>query len=382
VQQRGSGRKEGGPYNVPELTWEGKYDAKGRKVAPLRVSLPFQTVETINESAQDRQRSLALFSSGRDPEWRNRLIWGDKKYVLPALLDDFVGRVDLVYIDPPFFTGDNFTYRVQVGDDEFTKAPSMVEEKAYRDTWGRGLDDYLQWFFETSQLLHDLLSETGSIYVHLDWHIGPYAKAVLDEVFDQACFQNEIACCYREAINSTKRWNRKHDTIFFYSRDPERWCFNANEVLQPHSPATIAKYRYEDEKGRYRLMGRGLTGSPIRSARDVSPDWEKTHPELVYRHYLRNGTYAVDYWNIDIINEASHERVGFPTQKPEALLERIIKASSNEGDLVLDCFAGSGTTAVVAEKLGRRWISADLSRFGIHTTRKRLLSISQVRQPP
>jgi SAM-dependent methyltransferase len=150
-------------------------------------------------------------------------------------------------------------------------------------------------------------------------------------------------------------------------------------VLQPHSETTIQKYKYRDENGSYRLMGRGIVGSPIQSARDVSPEWEKTHPELVYRHYIREGTYAVDYWNIDVINQAAHERVNYPTQKPEALLERIIRASSNEGDLVLDCFCGSGTTAAVAEKLGRRWITCDLGRFAIHTTRKRLLAIPDVR---
>ena len=126
-------------------------------------------------------------------------------------------------------------------------------------------------------------------------------------------------------------------------------------------------------------MGRGIVDSPIRSARDVAPELERTHPELVYRHYLRAGTYGVDYWNIDVINQASHERVGYATQKPEELVERIIKASSNEEDIVADFFIGSGTTAVVAEKLNRRWIGCDLGRFAIHTTRKRLLNIPDCR---
>jgi adenine-specific DNA-methyltransferase len=177
---------------MTELIWDGKYDEHDKKVAPLRIALPFQTVETVNESAEQRQRSLDLFSDGRDPEWRNRLIWGDKKYVLPALLPDFAGKVDLIYIDPPFDTGADFSYHVQVDGASFTKVPSIIEQKAYKDTWGRGLDSYLQWFYETTVLLRALLSETGSLYVHLDWHIVHYAKTILDEIFGITTFQNEI----------------------------------------------------------------------------------------------------------------------------------------------------------------------------------------------
>ncbi|MHB8627235.1 MAG: hypothetical protein ACYDBJ_08025 [Aggregatilineales bacterium] len=132
-----------------ELIWDGKYDTNGKRTAPVRIALPFQTVETVNESAQQRQRTLDLFSAGRDPEWRNRLIWGDRKYVLPALLTDFAGKVDLVYIDPPFATGADFSFQAQVGEETFEKEPSMLEQKAYRDTWGRGFDGYLQWLYET-----------------------------------------------------------------------------------------------------------------------------------------------------------------------------------------------------------------------------------------
>jgi hypothetical protein len=157
---------------MAELIWEGKYDKDGKKTAPLRVALPFQTVETVNESAQDRQKSLELFRSGRETEWRNRLIWGDKKYVLPSLLPEFAGKVNLIYIDPPFDTGADFSFQVEIDGENFTKEPSVIEMKAYRDTWGRGLDSYLQWFYETVVLLRELLHETGSIYVHLDWRVG------------------------------------------------------------------------------------------------------------------------------------------------------------------------------------------------------------------
>ncbi|MGQ0605247.1 MAG: DNA methyltransferase [Anaerolineales bacterium] len=170
---------------------DGKNDADGRKTAPLRVSLPFQTVETVNESAQERQRMLDLFSAGPDPEWRNRLIWGDKKYVLPSLLEEFAGKVKLIYIDPPLNVGADFSFTTAIHPEDeddidgatFTKEPSIIEQKAYHDTWGRGLDPYLQWFYETAELLRELLAENGSIYVHLDWHVAHYAKAILDEVF-------------------------------------------------------------------------------------------------------------------------------------------------------------------------------------------------------
>jgi hypothetical protein len=192
-----------------ELIWDGKYDANGKRVAPLRVALPFQTVETVNESAQDRVKNLALFYAvEREKPWRNRLIWGDKKYVLPSLLPEFAGKVNLIYIDPPFDTGADFSFTATVPaaeDDDadgtaFTKEPSIIEQKAYRDTWGRGLDSYLQWLYETV-LLYELLAETGSIYVHLDWHVGHYAKAILDEVFGTNNCINEIVWKRSDAHN-------------------------------------------------------------------------------------------------------------------------------------------------------------------------------------
>lgn len=363
-----------------ELIWEGKYDTDGRKVVPPRPALPFETVEIADCPANRCTRIFDQCHSDPGREQPNRLIRGDKRYVLSSLLPEFAGKVDLIYIDPPFDTGTDFFFSSDLrGGAASGKASCAVTQRAYRDTWGKGPDAYLQWLYETVVLLHELLTDHGSIYVHLDWRAGHYAKAIMDEVFGVACFQNELAWCYREAINSSKRWNRKHDNILFYSKDPARFTFNADAVLNPHSEATKAKYRSRDEIGRYRLMGRGIVGSPVRSARDISQEWEESHPELVYRHYLRDGTYPVDYLNIDIINQASSERLNYPTQKPEALLERIIKASSNEGDLVLDCFCGSGTTAAVAEKLGRRWIACDVGRFAIHAARKRLLGIEGVR---
>ena len=190
---------------MTELIWDGKYDTNGRKTAPLRISLPFQTVETVNESAQERQKALDLFSEGSETEWRNRLIWGDKKYVLPSLLPEFAGKVNLIYIDPPFNTGADFSYTATVPDDpgeetggaSFVKEASVIERKAYRDTWGRGMDSYLQWFYETVVLLRELLAENGSIYVHLDGHVSHYAKVIMDEIFGFTEFLNHIIWSYR-----------------------------------------------------------------------------------------------------------------------------------------------------------------------------------------
>ncbi len=375
---------------MAELIWDGKHDEHGNKRAPVRIELPFQTVETVNESVQERQRTLELSSSGHDPEWRNRLIWGDKKYVLPSLLPEFAGRVDLIYIDPPFDTGADFSYNASLadcdgeGDEEdevtFLKQPSVLEQKAYRDTWGRGYDSYFQWLYEATVLLRDLLSETGCAYFHFDWRAAHYAKVILDEVFGRDNFLNNVVWSYQTRHSSDRFWNRKHDDILLY-RKSDRWTFNwtDEEVMQKLSPNTISKYRHHDEKGAYRLSGRFLKGSPIKGAKDVDQKWEIEHPELVVRDYLRPGMPPNDSFFIPIENQSSTDRTGYPTQKPTALLRKLIKASSNEGDLVLDCFVGSGTTAAVAEGLNRRWIACDLGRFAIHTTRKRLLGFSDVK---
>jgi DNA modification methylase len=296
-------------------------------------------------------------------------------------METHAGKVDLIYIDPPFGTGQQqtATATLRARDRVPGRAPATIIHNAYADSMVDGEDAYLAWFHGVIVLLRDLLAPTGSLYVHLDWRFSHYARCILDEVFGRDCFQNQIAWCYREAINSTKRWNRKHDDILFYTRSATGFCFNSSEILNAHSESTVAKYRYEDTNGRYRLMGRGIVGSPIQSARDVSPRWEKEHPELVYRHYLRAGTLPVDYLQIDVVNQAANERTGYPTQKPEALLDRLVRASSNSGDLVLDCFCGSGTTLAVAEKLGRRWIGVDDGGLAVSTSRKRLLGIAGYR---
>jgi adenine-specific DNA-methyltransferase len=340
-----------GIYNMVELSWKGKYDKNGKQVAPIRTPLPFQTVETVNESAQQRQKTLDLFRERQNTEWRNRLIWGDKKYVLPSLLPDFAGKIDLIYIDPPFATGADFTLNVKVGDKQFQKEPTIIEQKAYRDTWGKGLDSYLQWFYETSVLLFDLLSPKGSLYVHLDWHVSHYAKLVLDEVFGEGSFRNEIVWSYRKLAKAGSQFPKSHDVILFYTRGRQN-IFNTQYV--PLAESTLKRW-----------------GDRKRGGKDFNTRFATDEPS--------DGAVMPDTWDIPLPIGANPQKTGYPTQKPEELLERIIKSSSNEDSIVLDCFCGSGTTAAVAEKLGRRWIACDLGRFAIHITRKRLLSIEGVR---
>lgn len=388
---------------MAELVWEGKYDKDGNKVAPLRVRLPFQTVETVNESAQERQRTLDLFSSNRPPEWRNQLIWGDKKYMLPALLEEFAGQVNLIYIDPPFDTGADFSFRVDINGEDFTKEPSIIEQKAYRDTWGKGVDSYVQWLYETVILLKELLKPNGSFFLHLDWHVGHRAKLVLDEVFGPDNFINEVI--WQRSAPKGLTYNRfpnAHDVIMFYANGSG---FVWNKAFGEYKDSHIAKFRYVEEgTGRRYMLDNVQNPNPDRPNlryewNGVIKVWRWTKEKMqdmhdagrlaysktgvpYYKRYLDEmpGATITDTWtDIAPINSQAVERLEFPTQKPEALIRRILQTASIEGDLVLDCFVGSGTTPAVAEKLNRRWIACDLSRFAIHTTRKRLLSIPGVK---
>ncbi len=398
---------------MAELIWDGKYDAHGNKRAPVRIELPFQTVETVNESAQERQRTLELSSSGHDPEWRNRLIWGDKKYVLPSLLPEFAGKVDLIYIDPPFDTGADFSFVASLpasGDSDsetaFLKEPSVLEQKAYRDTWGRGLDSYLEWFYETVSFLRELLAESGSIFVHLDWHVSFYAKLALDEIFGAENFQSEIVWKRKDSNRAGTTLATVTDTILFYVKSEEpTW----NPQFIPYSDERLEKaYKATEEDGRRYALA-DLMAPGDRAGTKADYEWKGIRPrsgrhwsytlgkmqELdregrIFRNsagvpklklYLdeAKGVPLGNLWTDIAMVKGGTEAVGYPTQKPEGLLDRILKASSTEGGLVLDCFCGSGTTAAVAEKLNRRWIACDLGRFAIHTTRKRLLGIPGVK---
>lgn len=350
---------------MTELLWDGKYLA-GKKVAPVRISLPFQTIETVNETAQDRQRSLELFSTGREAAWRNRLIWGDKKYVLPSLLPELTGKVNLIYIDPPFDTGQDFSYTATVPDLDdpdqesasFVKEPSILEQKAYRDTWGRGQDSYVNWMYETLVLLRDLLAETGSIYVHLDVHRGPYVKILMDEVFGIENFRNEIAWYYYNKLHDSRKklLPKAFDQILYYVKSKEsNYTYHALKEKRDN-PVTKLKYRKVDGKIQNVIGEDGKAVTYVSEERTVD-----------------------NVWRIRCLQPANKaEWVNYDTQKPVDLIERILSISSNPGDLVLDCFCGSGSSLIAAERLGRRWIGCDLGRFAVHMSRKRLLSIPNV----
>lgn len=336
---------------------------KGKRTTVDRIVLPFQSlevVETINESRATREKEKGTMfrqdPNAMDVEWRNKLIWGDNKYVMSALLEKYAGKIDLIYIDPPFATGANFSTTVEIGDNEVevTKEASAIEELAYRDTWGSGLDSFLQMMYDRLVLMRDLLSENGSIFVHLDWHVSHYAKIMLDDIFGYDNFQNEIVWYYYNKFQgNVNRFASNHDVIFWYKKGKE------------------FKFKPQKEK-------RGETVKQIKRV------WDKDAGKIVNAKgkdgkvlYIETDEKTVDdVWRISMLQPADRtENVFYPTQKPEAILERIINACTDEGDLVADFFGGSGTTAKVAEKLGRRWITSDLGRYAIHTARKRFLEI-------
>ena len=343
-----------GNYNHTELVWDGKFE-KSLELPPKRavskIVLPFQAIELINEPREGTGASR-LFSGQKKEGWSNKLIWGDNKLVMSSLLKEYAGKINLIYIDPPFDVGADFSVRVKIGDEEITKEPSILEEKAYRDTWGKGTDSYLQMMYERLLLMRELLAENGSVYVHLDWHIGHYVKVLLDEVFGKDRFLNEIIWAYRKWNIASNVFARNHDILLFY-RKGESHTFN--NLYIPKS-----------EKS----SGKGRAWQSV-----IDPETGKRKSVLLEQE--SKGTPMPDNWEISMINPVGLERLGYDTQKPEALLERIINASSNENDIVADFFCGSGTTGAVAERLGRRWIMSDLGRFAIHTSRKRLMEVQR-----
>jgi len=346
-----------------ELLWNGKYSESWfkeffelRKKATINIERPnlaFQVVETINQPRVKGGAQKSLFPEKDWPEnypkdWKNLLIWGDNKLVMSSLLKDFAGKINLIYIDPPFFTGADFTVRTKVGDEDIEKEPSIIEERAYKDTWSGGIASYLKYMYERLVLMRELLAEDGSIYVHLDWHVGHYVKVMMDEIFGYENFRNEIVWFYPDTPGRTEKYfNSKHEIILWYNKT-SNYIFNADDVRVEILPES--KERYKSPRV---LGGRSYVGGKSAEIGKV--------PE--------------DVWRLPSVKGTTIEDMAFDTQKPEALLKRIILASSNPGDIVADFFCGSGTTLAVAEKLGRRWIGSDLSKFAIQVTRKRLLDI-------
>lgn len=392
-----------------ELVWNGKT----RDVCTT--VLPFQTLEHVDEPRPETKASpqAELFDPrGRQVRgWTNKLIWGDNKLILSSLKSgplraqiEEAGGLKLIYIDPPFDVGADFSMDIEIGGETFHKEPNILEQIAYRDTWGRGADSFIAMIYERLILMRDLLAEDGCIYLHCDTRVNAYVRLVLDEVFAKEHWINEIVWKRSDAHSDSGAFGKVHDTLFLYRRgDRTTW----NQQYIPYSDDFVkTQYRYTDKETgrRYRsadLSASGLTGGrSIYEWNGVTRAWrctietmrryeaegrlDYTGKGLVrYKYYLDEmpGLQVQSIWSdVNKIHHLAHERLDYPTQKPEELLSRIIATSTNEGDLVADFFVGSGTTAAVAEKLGRKWIATDLGKFGIHTTRKRLIGVQRQQQ--
>ncbi len=396
-----------------ELVWNGKT----RDICTT--VLPFQSLEHIDEPRKETKVQGDLFDGrGRQLKgWTNKLIWGDNKLILSSLKSgalrqqiEEAGGLKLVYIDPPFDVGADFGLDIEIGGETFHKEPNILEQIAYRDTWGRGADSFISMLYERFILMRDLLADDGAFFVHCDFRTNAHIRVALDEVFGRANLRNEITWVRFTNPKGSQHASPKFpvftDSIFFYARSAAT-PFYIDQIREDLSDEElIEKYKYRDEKGPY-------YDGPIVSAASMGP-----RPTLVYEYkgytpppsgwrlkrenlekldadgdlgwtssgkpYRKRrpdhdqGRVLGNLWSdISPINSQAEERVGYPTQKPEKLLERIVKCATKEGDLVADFFCGSGTTAAVAEKLGRKWIATDLGKFGIHTTRKRLIGVQR-----
>ena len=391
-----------------ELVWNGK----SREVCTT--VLPFQTLEHVDEPRQEAPESpqFDLFDTrGRQRKgWTNKLIWGDNKLILSSLKSgalrrqiEEAGGLKLIYIDPPFDVGADFSMDIEIGGETFHKEPNLLEQIAYRDTWGRGADSFISMIYERLILMRDLLAEDGSIYVHCDWRVNTFLRLSLDEVFGKDNFRVDIQWQRVASRSGTKSIPIIHDVIHLYSKSA-KWTYNP--VYEAYEQSYLeSHYNQVDEQGRrFRWDNATATGEgPPRVffgeliAPPPGTHWRWTQENInklikegrigltsmgkpQYKRFLDEmpGRVVQSIWtDIAPVNSQATESLGYPTQKPEPLVERILKTSSNEDDLVADFFCGSGTTAAVAEKLGRKWICTDLGKFAIHTTRKRLIQVQR-----
>jgi len=294
-------------------------------------------------------------------EWHNRLVYGDNLLVMQALLagdpatglESMRGKIDLIYIDPPFDSKADYRTKITLPSGDIEQKPTVIEQFAYADTWKDGTASYLRMIYPRLALMRELLSERGSIYVHIDWHVGHYVKVLMDDIFGKENFRNEVIWHYSTLGRPKDRFALKHDAIFIYGKTSNSF-FNENEARIPYSDEYIkSHFRDIDDNG---LQCR---------KRFDAGKWRIYYPD--------EGMIPNDVWDIPYENSMSKDRVNYATQKPTALLERIIKSSSMENFIVADFFGGSGTTAAVAEKLGRRWISSDIGKPSIMIQRKRLI---------
>jgi len=391
-----------------ELVWNGK----SRDVCTT--VLPFQSLEHIDEPRTETKIQEDLFDSrGRQHKgWTNKVIWGDNKLILSSLksgalrrqIED-AGGLKLIYIDPPFDVGADFSMDIEIGGETFHKEANLLEQIAYRDTWGRGADSFISMIYERLILMRDLMHSEGSIYVHCDWRMNSFLRTIMGEVFGNDRMRNELIWRRANAKTTDVKVGVLHDNIYWFGKGPNSTYnrqyheFDPDYVREkfPHNDPDGRRYQLQPLHGKgagtAREFGDKIIDPPpgrhwswsqqridegLRKGIIVMPREDSVYPR--YKDYLegKEGIPLTTIWNdIPDVNSQAFERVGYPTQKPEALLERIIKASSNEDDLVADFFCGSGTMAAVAERLGRKWIATDLGKFGIHTTRKRLIGVQR-----
>ena len=369
-----------------ELVWNGKSQDV------TNVVLPFQTIEHVDEPRAEVdmrvQPELFDMATGRQlTGWTNKLIWGDNKFVLSSLksgpLRDEIeanGGIKLIYIDPPFDVGADFTMEVEIGDETLSKEPNVLEEIAYRDTWGRGQDSFLQMLYERLLLAKDLLHPAGSICIHCDWRVSSKIRNLLDEIFSSNNFSGEIIW-KRDAVGKgakriSKHFPKTYDNIIVYNKSE---ISIYNELKAELGEKQFKEFGYQDADGRKfkRTTLGDYSQESIKKMEATGHIYVSKSGQKYKKYYLDEYSLPLDSIWTDVpgfgVMTSSKDITGYPTQKPNLLLERIIKAKTNSDDIVLDFFGGSGTTAVVSEELQRKWISVDLGKFAIHTSRKRLI---------
>lgn len=416
-----------------ELIWNGKSNEV------TNIVLPFQVIEQVDEpraeKLADTSMQLDLFDTrGRQQAgWTNKLIWGDNKLILSSLKNGPMreeieknGGIKLIYIDPPFDVGADFSMDIEIGDDTFTKRPNVLEELAYRDTWGKGTDSFAAMIYERLILMRDLLADDGSIYVHCDYRVSPLIRLVLNEIFGEGNFQSEIIWQQTRAKSTGfNNYGLEHNNIYYFKKtekgiwniaykDYDEDKFDRYYCYFEQKDGTFIKYA-KSEMQDFRRKNKYPTGRQF-ALIPLQRSMEGERPNLTYEYkgfletwstskdkmleldkagmivqtsptaipqkkqYLdeMQGVKVGTIWDdIYPVNSQAKEKVDYPTQKPEGLLDRIIRASSNDNDIVADFFCGSGTTLAVAEKLNRKWIGSDLGKFSIHTTRKRLIGVQR-----
>jgi DNA modification methylase len=406
-----------------ELIWNGKNPHVQNTV------LPFQIIEHIDEPRDDVKLELqpSLFDvSGKKLQgWSNKLIWGDNKYVLSSLKSGPIrdeieanGGIKLIYIDPPFDVGADFSTFIEIGESNFEKTPTVLEQIAFTDTWGKGEDSFLAMIYERLILMKDLLAEDGSIFVHCDWRLNSSIRLILDEIFGTENFRTQIAWKKATKTTSFNDFGSEHDSIILYCKNYDNFIFNQQFREQEEKQLkNFYKYIETPDKEIIKLTKKQIDGQePLPEGRRFRTvpltNMNKNRPNLRYeflghtqtwakkkesmladleqglifqtspnampskKQYLdtHQGVKVNDLWvDISPVHGGGIENLNYPTQKPEKLLERIILSSTNQNDIVADFFAGSGTTAAVSEKLGRKWIISDIGRFAIHTARKRMI---------